>query len=82
MLSIPSKLMEKQVSRTITEHIENHPGLTNTHQWTYKKNQSTESFLLYMTESWRKAADQKKVVGIVFIDFKKLGLSIPSHMIN
>ncbi len=79
MLSIPSKLMEKQVSRTITEHIEDHP---NTHQWAYKKNQSTESFLLYMTESWRKAADQKKVVWIVFIDFKKLGLSIPSHMIN
>ena len=43
--------------------------LSNKHQWAYKKGHSTELLLVKMTEDWRKALDNKLVVGIVFIDF-------------
>ena len=61
----------------ITGHIQENPGLLNSHQWAYKKNHSTEQLLLHMVEKWRKAADENKVIGIVFIDFKKAFDSIP-----
>ena len=32
---------------------------------------STESLLLYLTETWKANIDKGKVVGVIFIDFRK-----------
>ena len=32
---------------------------------------STETLLLYLTETWKAALDTNRVVGVIFIDFKK-----------
>ncbi|CAB4004158.1 Hypothetical predicted protein, partial [Paramuricea clavata] len=48
------------------------------HQWAYKKGHSTELLLVKMTENWRRALDNNLVVGIVFVDFRKVFDSI-SH---
>ena len=52
-------------------------NIQNKHQWGFRPQRST---LLYMTESWGKAIDSGKVVGILFIDFKKAFDSV-SHQI-
>lgn len=64
----------------MTDHTENNPSLLTSRQWAYKKNHSTEHLILNMTGKWRTAADGK-VVGIVFIDFKKAFDSIPHHQL-
>lgn len=70
ILSVPGKMMETRVTSTINNHLEIH-DLSNDHQWGFKRGHSTELLLVKMTEDWRRALDQKLVVGIVFIDFKK-----------
>ena len=55
-------------------------NLQNEDQWGFRPKRSTEDALLYMTEKWRKAIDSGKVVGILFIDFKKAFDSV-SHQI-
>ena len=40
-------------------------------QWGFKKGQSTETLLLYMTETWKDALDKGYKVGVIFVDFKK-----------
>ena len=56
----------------ITKHVfsENKALVTNK-QWTYRKGRSTELLLIHLTETWRRAIDNKLVVGTVFIDFQK-----------
>ena len=68
MLSIPSKIsesviydgMEKQIDRT-----------RHRNQWAYSKGKSTESALLYLTETWKRHMSEGEVVGVLFIDFRK-----------
>ena len=68
MLSISSKVneslicdgMEKQIDRT-----------RHNNQWAYSKDKSTESVLLYLTETWKRHMNEGEVVGILFIDFRK-----------
>jgi hypothetical protein len=69
ILCIPAK-METCVANTMINHLEVH-NLSSNHQWAYKKSYSTELLLIKMTEIWRRALDNKQVVGIIFIDFKK-----------
>ena len=76
LLSIPGKLMETAVSRTITTHLSDH-NLGNSHQWAYKKGHSTELLQVKMVEDWRCALDKNLIVGIVFVDFRKAFDSIP-----
>ena len=40
-------------------------------QWGYRKGVSTESLLLYLTETWKINIDHGNVVGVIFIDFRK-----------
>ena len=40
-------------------------------QWGYRKGLSTESLLLYLTETWKANLDKGKVVSVIFIDFRK-----------
>ena len=81
MLCTPSKLMEKEVHKILVNHIDINPGLRNPNQWAYRKNSSTEALLLHRTETWRKAVDSNRVVGVVFIDFKKAFDSVPHHQL-
>ena len=68
MLSIPSKLLEGVVCSEIDDQVEEVP---NPNQWAYKKGLSTESLLVYLTETWKSAMDNGKYVGILLIDFRK-----------
>ena len=40
-------------------------------QWGYRKGVSTESLLLYLTETWKINIDHGNVVGVIFTDFRK-----------
>ena len=40
--------------------------------WGYRKGQSSESLLLFLTESWKRPIDEGKVAGAILIDFKRL----------
>ena len=46
-------------------------GLLCNNQWGFRKNYSTESLLLHLTETWRNALDKGLKVGVLFIDFRK-----------
>ena len=49
---------------------ENEALVTDNH-WAYRKRRSTELLLIHLTETWRRAIDNKLVVGAVLIDFQK-----------
>ena len=68
MLNIPSKITESVVCETLDKHLEN---VIQGNQWGYRKGLSTESLLLYLTETWKANIDKGKVVGVIFIDFRK-----------
>ena len=36
-----------------------------------QKSKSTEGLLLSLTENWKQALDEGKVIGVLFVDFKK-----------
>ena len=46
-------------------------GLLCHKQWRFRKNYSTESLLLHLTETWRNALDKGLKVGVLFVDFRK-----------
>ena len=68
MLSIPSKVVESVLSDTIDLHLNE---VLHDNQWGYRKGISSESLLLYLTETWNHHIDQGKVIGAIFIDFRK-----------
>ena len=45
--------------------------LIHSNQWGFKKGVSTESLLLYLTETWKEAIDDGYKVGVIFLDFKR-----------
>ena len=45
--------------------------LSSNNQWGFKQSVSTETILLYLTETWKMALDNGSVVGALFIDFEK-----------
>ena len=69
LLSVPGKLLEGVISVGLDEHaiIE----VPNPNQWGFKKGHSTELLLIYLTETWKKAIEEGKAVGVIFIDFSK-----------
>ena len=68
MLSIPSKISESIVCDLVDQNLYNK---IQTNQWGFQKGLSTESLLLYLTENWRLNLDNNKVIGTIFVDFKK-----------
>ena len=70
LLSIPGKILEDIISNTIDNHIEAHDLLSD-NQWGFRKNHSTEDFLLHLTDTWKWALDKNFKVGVLFIDFRK-----------
>ena len=70
MLSVVSKMFEGQVCRPIDSHAAEHK-LYHDKQWGYAEGRSTETLLLLLTEKWKQHLDQGKIVGSLFIDFRK-----------
>ena len=70
LLSIPGKILEDVVCDALNSHMDIH-GLLCHKQWGFRKNYSTESLLLHLTEAWRNALDKGPKVGVLFIDFRK-----------
>ena len=68
MLSIPSKTTEGVICETLDKHLEK---TIQKNQWGFRKGLSTESLLLYLTETWKYYIEKGKVIGAIFIDFKK-----------
>eukprot|EP00794_Sanderia_malayensis_P004136 gene4136-4689_t len=59
LLSVPSKIQEGQICKTVDRHLDLH-GATTPYQWGFKKGKSTEELLLLMTETWKKALDKAR----------------------
>ena len=54
--------------------IENHvisQGISSRHQWAFKPGRSTELLMLFLTERWKQEKEDGKVVGVLFLDFRK-----------
>eukprot|EP00111_Clytia_hemisphaerica_P004320 TCONS_00012327-protein len=81
LLSLPSKVIEHYVCSQIKDHLNVH-NLQNDHQWGFREKRSSEDLLLHLTETWRKAIDQNKVVGVLFIDLKKAFDSISHDVLH
>lgn len=63
-----SKVLERVVSDNVWKYMENNNLLTHT-QHAYRKNHSTETALIHMTDDWLGALDQGKLVSPLFLDF-------------
>jgi len=70
MLNLNSKILESVVCDSLDHHLGTNE-LIHPNQWGFKKGVSTESLLLYLTETWKKAIDDGYKVGVLFVDFKK-----------
>lgn len=58
------------IGDSIDYHLAN-GGLFNESQWGFEAGRSTEPLMLYLTEMWRQELDKNRIVGVLFIDFKK-----------
>ena len=67
------KFLEGQVCKIMDAHLEDNQILIET-QWDFRKRKSTEVLLLNLTENWKQALDEGKVIGVLFVDFKKLSI--------
>ena len=70
MLRLPSKLLERLVCEAADSFTTDTVHL-NDNQWGFRRGRSSEEFLIYLTETWKTALDNRKVVGVVYIDFQK-----------
>ena len=70
MLNLNSKILESIVCDSIDKHLSS-TGILHLNQWEFRKGISTESLLLYLTETWKKAIDSGYKIGVIFVDFKK-----------
>ena len=70
LLTIPSKISENIICQQVDTHMKDHKPSSN-NQWGFKQSVSTETILLYLTETWKMALDNGSVVGALFIDFEK-----------
>lgn len=70
MLSLPSKLLEGLVCEGL-DSFTTDTGQLNDNQWGFRQGRSTEELLIYLTETWKAALDNRNVVGVVYIDFQK-----------
>ena len=79
MLPIASKVYEAVICNQLDEQVD----LTRQrNQWAYKKGTSTESLLLYLSEVWKNAINNGRVVGVLFIDCSKAFDSIDHQILK
>ena len=70
ILSVPSKLLESEISTVIVNHVMNN-NLITPNQWAYRKAHSTELLLIQLTEKWRRFVDDGLAIAVAFVDFRK-----------
>ncbi len=70
ILPIFSKVLEKIVQSQLQIHLSNHDLLSYC-QSGFRSQYSTQDLLLYITDSWKRAIDNKELVGAVFLDLSK-----------
>lgn len=68
LFSSLSKILERVVSHHIWKYMESNNLLTRA-QHAYRKNHSTETALIDMTDEWLSALDQGKLVSLLLLDF-------------
>ena len=56
--------------------------MPNPNQWGFKKGHSTELLLIYLTETWKKAIEEGKAVGVIFIDFSKASDTVDDEILR
>ena len=62
LLSVPSKILESCVTDMIAKHVfSENEALVTDNQRAYRKGRSTELLLINLTETWRRAIDNKLV---------------------
>ena len=71
LLSVPGKIMESEIHRTLVQHIFKSNNLASDKQLAYHVGYSTELLLIHLTESWKRAVDSGMAVATAFIEFKK-----------
>ena len=64
LLSVPSKILERVVCRSLDNHLTSH-NLLSSRQWGFRKGHSAESLLLHLTEVWKEALDDGLNVGVI-----------------
>ena len=70
LLSVPGKLLERVIYKSVDDHTLSNNVLNN-RQWGLRKGYSTESLLLHLTESWKRALDNGNKVGVIFLYFSR-----------
>lgn len=81
LLSVSSKLVEDVIGTGLDEDIAEIETATS-NQWGYKKGISSETLLLYLTEKWKFALADKKVIGALFIDLRKAFYTVCYGILN
>ena len=69
IIDLVSKFLEGQVCKIIDAHLQG-SEILNENQWGFRKRKSTEGLLLNLTENWKQALDEGKVIGVLFVDFQ------------
>jgi hypothetical protein len=65
-----SKILEKHVKDQLSHHFESN-ALLYSHQSGFRSGHSTSSLLLYCTDAWFKALDNRQYVAVLFLDVSK-----------
>ena len=66
LLSVPGKIMESEINRTLVQHIFKSNNLASDKQLAYRVGYSTELLLIHLTESWRRPVDCGMAVAFTF----------------
>lgn len=79
MVPIYEKLLEVIVNRQLIEYFEKNKLLSE-YQAGFRKNNSCESALQTVLMNWKRALSEKKVIGVVFLDFRRAFETIDRSM--
>ena len=79
MLSIPSKITESVICVELDKHLET---VLLDNQWGYRQGNSSETMLLYLSETWKRNIDNGKVMGVILIDFHKVFDTINHNILH
>lgn len=69
VLSTSTKIIEKLISDKLTSRLEKH-SIIMTQQHGYRRNRSTQSAILVLTDNIKYSSDNGRMTGAVFVDFE------------
>ena len=64
------KVNEKVVQSQLVQHLQNN-NLLSSRQSGFRPGHSCETLLMKVTEVWKEAIDQRKIIAAAFLDFRK-----------